>query len=230
VRPAIWSRGFAAAALCLFASCSFFSRQPPLPRRAAIEPTGSGEKFSMFVQSADIIYFPSESIALDSRSEAAWKLLDALRRNSSSFALGWDLAASDGDHRDFLAEAGKAGAEILALRASSAPTLERSFGEFEPPPGDFERFSRRLASRDFSEARMRSAYETTLLAEQFAAAKIVARFREHRGEKILVFLRRDHLGREHGVPFFVAQKTKARQLILNPQRHRQPAPGLLARN
>jgi hypothetical protein len=230
VRPAIWARGFAGAALCLFTSCSFFSRQPPLPRRAAIEPTGSGEKFSMLVQSADIIYFPSESIALDSRSEAAWKLLDALRHNSPSFALGWDLVANDGDHRDFLAEAGKAGAEILVLRASSATTVENSFAEFEPPPGDFERFSRRFSSRDFSEARMRSAYETTLLAEQFAAAKIVARFREHRGEKILVFLRRDHLGRDHGVPFFVAQKTKARQLILNPQRHREPGPGLLARN
>ena len=226
--PAIWARGFAGAALCLLTSCSFFPHPPPLPRRAAIEPTGSGEKFSTLVQSADIIYFPSESIALDSRSEAAWKLLDALRRDAPSFAVGWDLVANDGDHRDFLAEAGKAGAEILALRASGPATAEDS--AFEPPPGDFERFSRRFSSRDLNEARMRRAYETTLQAEQFAAAKIVARFREHRGGKILVFMRRDHLGRDHGVPFFVAQKTKARQLILNPQRHSQPGPGLLAGN
>ena len=68
----------------------------------------------MLVQSADIIYFPSESIALDSRSEAAWKLLDALRHNSPSFALGWDLVANEGDHRDFLAEAGKAEVEGMS--------------------------------------------------------------------------------------------------------------------
>jgi hypothetical protein len=201
-----------------------------LPRRAAIEPTGSGEKFSMLIESADIIYFPSESIALDSRSEAAWKLLDALRRDASSFAVGWDLVANDDDHRDYLAEAGKASAEILALRPSGAAAGEDSVRGFEPPPGDFERFSRRFAARDLSEARLRAAYETALQAEQFAAARIVARFREHRGGKILVFLRRDHLGRDHGVPFFVAQKTKARQLILNPQRHSQPGPGLLAGN
>lgn len=227
---ATWARRFAGAALCLLTSCSFFSHPPPLPRRAAIEPTGSGEKFSTLVQSADIIYFPSESIALDSRSEAAWKLLDALRRDASSFAIGWDQAANDDDHRNFLVEAGEAGAQILALRTSAVATGEDSIHGFEPPPGDFERFSKRFSARDFSEARMRGAYETALHAEQFAAAKIVARFREHRGGKILVFMRRDHLGRDHGVPFFVAQKTKARQLILNPQRHSQPGPGLLAGN
>jgi hypothetical protein len=201
-----------------------------LPRRAAVEPSGSSEKFSLLVETADVIYYPSESIALESRSEAAWKLLEALRRNASSFAVGWDIAASEADHRNFLAEAGTAGAEILVLRAPGAGPADASLAEFEPPPGDFERFSQRFASRDYSEGRMRSAYESSLFAERFAAAKIVERFREHRGEKILVFLRRDHLDREHGVPFFVAQKTKARQLILNPQRHREPGPGLLAGN
>jgi hypothetical protein len=228
VTAAISARAFLGTALCLLTSCSFFSHPPPLPRRAAIEPAGSGEKLAMLVQSADIIYFPSESVALDSRSESAWKLLDALQRESPSFALGWDLAANTDDHRDFLAEAGKAGAEIIALRAPAA--TDESPREFEPPPGDFERFSRRFSSRDVSEARMRAAYETTLLAEQFAASKIVAHFREHRSGKILVFLRRDHLSRDHGVPFFVAQKTKARQLILNPQHRSQSGPGLLARD
>jgi hypothetical protein len=229
VTPATWARAFLGAGFCLLASCSFFSRQPPLPRRAAIEPTGSGEKFSALVEGADIIYFPSESVTLDSRSEAAWKLLDALRRNSASFALGWDLSGRDDEHRAFLAEAGRFGAEILSLRAPAQVTPDETFRGFEPPPGDFERFARRFSAREFNEARMRSAYETALLAQQFAAAKVASHFREHRGEKILVFLRRDHLGRDYGVPYFVAQKTKARQLILNPQRHSEPA-GLLARN
>lgn len=216
--------------LCLVSSCGFFTRQPPLPRRAAIEPAGSGEKYAALVEEADIIYFPSESVAFDSRSEAAWKLLEALRRNAGSFALGWDLSSNDDKHRDFLAEAGQAGAEILSLRVPAQVVADETLRGFEPPPGDFERFARRFSPREPNEARLRGAYETSLLAQQFAAAKISSHFREHREEKILVFLRRDHLGRDYGVPYFVAQKTKARQLILNPQRHREPGPGLLTRN
>jgi hypothetical protein len=228
VTLAIWARGLLCAGCFLVSSCSFFSRQPPLPRRAAIEPTGSGEKFGALVEEADIIYFPSESVALESRSEAAWKLLGALRRTGGTMAIGWDLVERDDAHRNFLAEAGKSGAEILPLRAPAQVVADETFRGFEPPPGDFERFARRFSPRDANEARVRGAYETALLAQQFAAAKISSHFREHREEKILVFLRRDYLGRDGGVPYFVAQKTKARQLILNPQRH--PEAGLLTRN
>lgn len=228
--PSIWARALLCAGVCLVSSCSFFSRQPPLPRRAAIEPTGSGEKFAALVQEADIIYFPSESVALESRSGVAWKLLEAMRRHAGPFALGWDLTSRDSQHRDFLGEAGRSGAEILSLHAPEQATTAEAVGEFEPPPGDFERFVHRFLPRESNETRLRGAYDAALLAEQFAAAKISSHFREHRGEKILVFLRRDHLGRDYGVPYFVAQKTKARQLILNPQRHREPGPGLLARN
>jgi hypothetical protein len=226
----IWARGLLCGGLFLVSSCAFFSRQPPLPRRAAIEPTGSGEKFARFIEGADIIYFPSESVSLDSRSEAAWKLLEALRRTGGSFAFGWDLIGRDDEHRNFMAEASKSGAEILPLRAPPQAEADETFHGFEPPPGDFERFARRFSPRDLNEARLRDAYETGLLAQQFAAAKISSHFREHRGEKILVFLRRDHLSADRGVPYFVAQKTKARQLILNPERHRGPGPGLLTRN
>jgi hypothetical protein len=230
VTLAIWGRGLLFAGCFLVSSCSFFSRQPPLPRRAVIEPTGGGEKFASLVEDADIIYFPSESVALGSRSEAAWKLLEALRRTRGSFALGWDLVENDEEHRNFLAEAGKSGAEILPLRAPPQLATDETLRGFDPPPGDFERFARRFSQGNFNEARIRGAYETALLAQQFAAAKISSYFRERRGEKILVFLRRDQLGRNRGVPYFVAQKTKARQLILNPQRHPEPGPGLLARD
>jgi len=230
VRLAIWVRGLLCAVFFLVSSCSFFPRQPPLPRRTAIEPTGSGEKFASLIEGADIIYFPSESVVLDSRSEAAWKLLEALRRSGDSFALGWDLVGREDEHRNFLAEAGKSGAEILALRSPAQMESDETFRGFEPPPGDFEVFVRRFSSRGLNEAGLRAAYETALRSQEFAAAKISAHFREHRGEKILVFLRRDHLGPDRGVPYFVAQKTKARQLILKPERHREPGPGLLTRN
>jgi hypothetical protein len=216
------------AALSLFSSCSFFSPQAPLPRRAAIEPTGSEEKFATLVQDADIIYYPSESVALHSRAEAAWKLLDALRRQARSFAFGGDTIEGESDHRVFFSEIEKAGGDILLLRPPAQARLDQAARDFEPPPGDFERFSRDFWSRDLPEIKVRVAYEAALVTEQFAARKILEHFHEHPGGKILVFLRREHLGHDYGVPYFVAQKTKARQLILNPQRHSDPA-GLLAR-
>jgi hypothetical protein len=230
VTPAIWARAFLGAGVCLLLSCSFFSRQPPLPRHAAVEATGSDEKFSSLVEDADIIYFPSESVALGSRAEAAWKLLEAVRRRGGSFALGWDAIGNEEKRRDFLAEANNSGGDVLLLHAPASADADGTVRGFEPPPGGYERFALQFASRELSEGKLRGMYETVLLAEQYAAAKIAAHFREHRGEKILVFLRRDHLGRDHGVPYFVAQKTKARQLILNPQRHRDSGSGLLARN
>lgn len=261
------------ASLC--SSCSFFSRPPPLPRHAAIESTiAADEEFTALVQNADIIYFPSESVTLTARTEAVWKLLEALQRTGDSFALGWDLiggeeqplldrwakrqaaasdviprlhlrGAADGDEncRAFLREANRSGAQILGLSCppellskkasgstSASPAKEEISREFQPPSGDFERFAQRPSSRGVNEAKLRAAYEAKLLAEEFAAARIAGYFREHRSEKILVFARRDQLGRHHGVPYFVAQKTKARQLVLNSQNHPPPRSRLFARN
>jgi hypothetical protein len=182
------------AALSLLPSCGYFSRQPPLPRRAAIEPSGSEEKFATLVQDADIIYFPTESVALHSRSEAAWKLLETLRGRGGSFAIGWDWTGNEGDRRDYLDEASKGGAEILGL----------------------------------TDAKWRARNEAAMSADQFVADEITAYFRQHHGDKVLVFLRRERLGMGQGVPYLVAQKTKARQLILNPRRRSDSSGGLIA--
>jgi uncharacterized iron-regulated protein len=64
-----------------------------LPRRAAIEsavPPVSEEKFTALVQSAEIIYFPSELVGHPGRTESAWKLVEALNRDGVPFAIGWD--------------------------------------------------------------------------------------------------------------------------------------------
>jgi hypothetical protein len=193
VTHAIWTRAICLAAFSLLSSCSFFSRQPPLPRRAAIEPSGSEEKFAALVQEADIIYFPSESVALHSRSETAWKLLETLRGRGGPFAIGWDWG-NEGDRRNYLDEASKGGAEILAL----------------------------------NDAKWRSQNEADLSVDEFVANEITAYVRGHRNDKLLLFLRRERLGMGQGVPYLVAQKTKARQLILNPRRRSDSGPGLLA--
>jgi hypothetical protein len=210
----------AAASLC--ASCSFFSRQPPLPRQATIESKNADdEKFDAMVQSADIIYYPSESVALAKRAEAAWKLLEALQRSGGSFALGWD--AISGEQQVVLDEWAKRAAQGSAmprLHLDAAPGEEESCHIFLRAAG--KKGAHVLAlGRPSAEIAKQSS-------EEFAAARIGEYFHQHRSEKILVFLRRAQLDGHHGVPHFVAQRTKARQLVLNPRPNAVPRARLLA--
>jgi hypothetical protein len=181
-------------ALFLASSCTYFVRQPALPRREAIEPAGSEEKYAVLVQGADIIYFPNESVMLHSRSDAAWKLLEALRGRGGSFAVGSDWSGNESDRRNYLDEAGKGGAEILTLH----------------------------------EAKWRAQNDAALSADQFVADSIATYVLKHPNDKILVFLSRERLGLGEGVPFLVGQKTKARQLILNPRKRSESGARLLA--
>lgn len=148
-----------------------------------MERGGSEEEFIRLVDSADIIYFPSEAATFASRSDPAWKLLAALRSEGDPFAIGWDWSGNERDQHDFVIEAGKSGTRILTLND----------------------------------------------ADQEDADKIATCFREHRNGKILIFIRRERLGLGRGVPYLVAQETKARQLILNPTRSSSGA-RLLAAN
>jgi uncharacterized iron-regulated protein len=91
---------------------------------------------------------------------------------------------------------------------------------FHPPPGDFERFAERFSAARMNETGLRAAYEAALLAEEFAADRISGYFREHRDEKLLIFVHRQHLENIRGVPYFAAQKIKARQLVLDSQSNR----------
>lgn len=213
------------ATLSLCSSCSFFVRQPPLPRQAAIDSkVAGGEQFSALVQNADIIYFPSESVTLAARSEAAWKLLEALQRDSGSFVFGWDLIA--GEEQPVLDEWAKRRVRNdnlmprLHLYAASGYELScRTFLQEASRIG-----AHLLALRSPSELLPAQS------SEEFAAARIAEYFRQHPGEKMLVFLRRGQLGRTQGVPYLVAQKTKARQLVLNCQEAPPPRSRLVARN
>jgi len=100
---------------------------------------------------------------------------------------------------------------------------------FHPPPGDFQRFAERSSSaHGMNETGMQAAYEASLLAEEFAAERIVGHFRQHRDEKLLIFVHRRHFESDRGVPYFVAQKIKARQLVLDAQPHRPSSSQLLA--
>jgi hypothetical protein len=213
------------AAGLLGGGCAFFSRQPPLPRQEAIESRSAGdEKFNELVQSADIIYFPSESVALRGRSEPAWKLLEALDREGGSFALGWDSIS--GEQQVVLDE----WSNRSASNESAMPRLHLDAVPGEEENGHaFLRAASRRGGHILALGRP-TAIIATQSSEEFAAARIADYFRQHPGEKILIFLRQTQLDRNHGVPHFVAQTTKARQLVLNPRRDSGRRGRLLARN
>lgn len=213
----------AAGLLC--GGCSLFSRQPPLPRQEAIESRNTGdETFSDLVQSADIIYFPSESVRLRARSEPAWKLLEALDGEGGSFALGWDSIS--GEQQVVLDE----WSNRSASNDSAMPRLHLDAVPGEEENGHaFLRAASRKGAHVLALGRP-TANIATQSSEEFAAARIADYFRQHPAEKILVFLRQTQLDRNQGVPHFVAQSTKARQLVLNPRRNSVRRGRLLARN
>jgi hypothetical protein len=72
-------------------------------------------------------------------------------------------------------------------------------------------------------------YRAHVLAGQFAAETIVNFMREHEGEKLLVFARRRDLSGDSGLPAFVAQKLKIRQIIFDLDRARNARPRLVSR-
>jgi hypothetical protein len=200
-----------------------------LPRRAAVEPDGGDEAFAKLVQGADIIYFPVETAKPGPRFPTVGRLLEALRRHGGTFALGWDPEVGDEKvHRVLLHEASQPGAQVLSLHVPPEVVAAETPPEFVPPPEDFERFARQESSRGLKEPALRSQYNATLIRQQHLGDKIAAYFREHPSEKMLVFLRRAEVSGDYGVPYFVGQKTKARQLILNPESRPASGRGLLA--
>lgn len=225
VKRALWLVSLAGQ--LILAGCSISPRQPPLPRRAAVELKGGDQTYAKLVDSADIIYFPIEAALPGPRSGAVWKLLEALNRNGG-FALGWDPAAGDEKiYRALLNEASKSGTQVLSLDVSPELLATETAPEFVPPPQDFERFARRFSGRNPKEPALRAEYTAALIRQQHLANKIASYFREHRSEKMLVFLQRVEVSSDYGVPYFVAQKTKPRQLILNPEGRPNSGRGLL---
>jgi uncharacterized iron-regulated protein len=211
-------------------SCAFFYRQPALPKHAAIEAMETpqtDEKFTALVQKADIIYFPTELLGPPPRTEPATKLVGALQRNGDSFAIGLDLLG--GDEQTLLDQWARRelSTEKLISRLHFFGTEhERENGRalVDEAKGWDTRFLALRCPADVAATRS----EAPLLVEEFAAERIVGHFREHRDRKLLIFVHRRHLGSTRGVPYFVAQKIRARQLVLDSQTDRSSRSQLLA--
>jgi len=229
-----FSRACLSAVALASASCGFFQSQPALPKHAAIESRvtpEADEKFDVLVQNADIIYLPTELFESATRPDPAWKLVEALQRRGGPFAIGFDLI--DGDGQSSLDEwmRPQVSTDRLLSRLSFSGTArEREncralLSETKRRSARFLALGRPLerpATRPQTPSR--EVYETE---EEFAAARVAKTFSEHSDEKLLVFVRRRHLGSASGVPYFVAQKIKARQLVLDSRQHPAPRSPLL---
>lgn len=204
-------------------SCAFFYRQPALPKHAAIETRETpqtDEKFAALVQDADIIYLPTELLGPDARSDPATKLVEALQRHGSAFAIGLDLIS--GEEQALLDQWAKRELStenlISRLQLSGTPRERENCRAFLGQAKDWS--ARFLA--------LRSPTDVLGAAEEFAAERIIEHFRRHRDKKLLVLIRRRHLEKDRGVPYFVAEKIKARQLVLDSQPHPSSRSQLLA--
>jgi len=81
------------------------------------------------------------------------------------------------------------------------------------PSDDWEGYAERHPGMTHRE--MAESFRVQTVRRQFAAEKIVEYFRNQGGEsKLLVFGREADLGTGHGVPYYVAQKARVRQLVL----------------
>ena len=216
-------RACSIALLAFCPSCAFFYRQPALPKHAAIEARETpqtDEKFAALVQDADVIYFPIELLGPASRTEPATKLVDALQRNGSAFAIGLDLIGGEEQ-------------ALLDRWAKRELSTENLISQIHLSGTPRERENCRAL---FGQAKdwgvrflaLRSPTEVLGAAEEFAAERIVEHFRRHRDNKLLILIHRRHLGSDRGVPYFVAQKIKARQLVLDSHSHPSSSSQLLA--
>jgi hypothetical protein len=99
---------------------------------------------------------------------------------------------------------------------------------YRMPANGLEDFAEQLATvRGLQEREIENLYRAHVVAEQFAAEKIVTYLREHPREKLLVFARRRELGGEFGLPAFVAQKLKLQQINFELEGSRKAQPRLV---
>jgi hypothetical protein len=210
------------------------------------------------IQNADIIYFPVEAFVLASREDSAAKIVQALVNGGTPFSIAWQGVEPDSDHtspseprwiytgklreqcKTVMRDTIDARQLFLGLPQPIRAKLQRGSvldGDekrivprgYRTPGGGLEDFAEQLAAaRGLEERDIENLYRAHVVAEQFAAEKIVAFMREHEGEKLLVFARRRDLNGACGLPAFVSQKLNVRQITFDRDRTRSTRPRLVS--
>lgn len=109
-----------------------------------------------------------------------------------------------------------------------SPEEERELPQgFSVPVAGLDAYAERMAGSGASPA-IAVAFRARAVAQQFAAERIVRHFAAGgTATKLLVFAQPEDLVAGDGVPFYVAQKSNVRQLVLDSQVAERPAARLL---
>ncbi len=109
-----------------------------------------------------------------------------------------------------------------------APEVLRGLPQgFSAPAGGLEAYAERVSPGAASNTLL-VAYRARVVAQQFAAERIVRHFSGAAANgKMVVFLEPEDLIAGQGVPFYVAQKTRLRQLVLDSATTERRVPSLL---
>jgi hypothetical protein len=84
--------------LCAFCVGCGSLNKPVLPKQAANEPAADRtDEWTQTIQSADIIYFPVETIGNATKADAIAKLIQALRDSGTSFSIAWQGVQRDNE-------------------------------------------------------------------------------------------------------------------------------------
>lgn len=121
---------------------------------------------------------------------------------------------------------------LIAKIASGAPlnAEEENFlpRDYRGPAGGLENFTERLRTGAGGDAGAARAYRVELVRQQFIAETIVRYLRgAPSGGRLLVFLASSDLRTDSGVPFYVGQKSRLRQLVLGPDAPVAASPRIL---
>ena len=217
-------------ATLVFGGCAFLAAHPPLPKHSAIETTAAPrdpDEFARVVARAEVFYVPADRAGWALRPEPGWSLIEALRQ-AGPFAIGWDAISSD--QQPLL---DRSGGEAVGTAARVAQVV------LQGPENEREN-SRALVLQTNAlgvrQVALRQPPSISLPAaagndgSRWIAERIVAQLRERAGEKLLVFLSREELDHPASVPALVAQRSNARQLILDSRPAADPRAPLLTSN
>ncbi|MDQ6810146.1 MAG: hypothetical protein M3Z64_12100 [Verrucomicrobiota bacterium] len=218
------------------------------------------DEFAQVVERAEVFYVPADRTGWALRQESGWKLIEALRRTGSFAIGWGAIGSEQQPMLDELLRGGSGSAEGLSRVTflGTQPERERSRELLRQThvlgvsqlalhcPGEIvEKLRRRELLTPAERAAFPAGFavpgsehqpesdepaRTIAFSSRFIAEKIVQRLGAHPGEKLLVFLDRAELENSNGVPFFVAQKSSVRQLVLESNQPSESRARLLTRN
>jgi aminopeptidase N len=143
----------------------------------------------------------------------------------TDFDRGW--AKTSPAYRRILAWCQSNGVPVIGLNAPRALTRKlaqnqpltaeeaQSIPDFPEPPGGFKQFQRAMAGHSTSSS-LRRYYQAQRAWDKTMAAGILAWLPHHPGT-LIVLLGRFHADPKTGVPWYVAQKSRALQILLYPR-------------